>query len=497
MDFKFKIYLMLILIFYIIYIKFIRIEKFNKNNDNLSLFKINYLKYVIPIKKLRAKNILILGDKKLFGTFMLLKFDFIESIIVVNDILKNNINDSRVKLIIANPLEFIEKINTNFDVIINDLKIDISENRYYLNFFTNCINKCKYYINSVIYKNNNFNLKIGNIKNYKKLSYNKINQKFINISSTLNIKNEEYSQFTNMLFDFLEIYVIKKYFKIKNNNLLFYIIKTNFYKRIYNYHKKTKIQDIDFIYDINNKQFALFLNNEIQFNSKEYYYSHYIEFIIPLLIYKPKKILILGGGDLIGAGMILKHDFVESVTLVDIDAGVIKMCNENNVMRNVSNYVLDDNRLKVIIGDAVKYIMETEETFDFIIEDMYLEITTIKQKTDYNLLKNCITKTKILSFRDDIGSNIKSITYNIADRNIYLDVKDIKYRKMISDKKKSLLGLGYDIEEINKLDDNILDNINLYVTSYFCKSVYLNNKKYKYGYELYGIIENKILLDKI
>ena len=58
-----------------------------------------------------------------------------------------------------------------------------------------------------------------------------------------------------MLFDFLEIYVIKKYYKIKNNNLLFYIIKTNFYKRIYNYHKKTRIQDIDFIYDINNKQF--------------------------------------------------------------------------------------------------------------------------------------------------------------------------------------------------------------------------------------------------
>lgn len=79
-----------------------------------------------------------------------------------------------------------------------------------------------------------------------------------------------------MFFDFLEIYVIKKYFKIKNNNLLFYIIKTNFYKRIYNYHKKTRIQDIDFIYDINNKQFALFLNNEIQFNSNEYYYSHYI-----------------------------------------------------------------------------------------------------------------------------------------------------------------------------------------------------------------------------
>ena len=71
-------------------------------------------------------------------------------------------------------------------------------------------------------------------------------------------------------------------------------------------------------------------------------------------------------------------------------------------MKNVSNFALEDNRLKIIIGDAVKYIMNTKETYDLIVEDMYLEITTIKQKTDYNLLKNCITKTKVLSSKDDI-----------------------------------------------------------------------------------------------
>jgi len=151
MNLKFKIYFMIIFVIFIYYSKSIRIEKFTKNNSNLNLLKINYLKYVIPINKLKAKKILILGDKNLFGTFMLLKFEFINNIIVVNDILKNTINNPKVLLINSNPYEFLEKNNEYFDVIINDLNNNISKDKYYLNFFKNCINKCKYYINSVIY----------------------------------------------------------------------------------------------------------------------------------------------------------------------------------------------------------------------------------------------------------------------------------------------------------------------------------------------------------
>tara|TARA_E500000178_G_C16791505_1_gene648223 strand:+ start:291 stop:491 length:201 start_codon:yes stop_codon:yes gene_type:complete len=64
---------------------------------------------------------------------------------------------------------------------------------------------------------------------------------------------------------------------------------------------------------------------------------------------------------------------------------------------------------------------------------------------------------------------------------------------MKGNKVKSLLGLGYEYKEIQKLDDYLLNNINIYITSYFCKPVYLYKKKYTYGYESYGIIENKLL----
>ena len=160
-------------------------------------------------------------------------------------------------------------------------------------------------------------------------------------------------------------------------------------------------------------------------------------------------------------------------------------------MKNVSNFALEDNRLKIIIGDAVKYIMNTKETYDLIVEDMYLEITTIKQKTDYNLLKNCITKTKVLSSKDDIKKILGSNIYRIANKNIF--TKNIILQKMKGNKVKSLLGLGYEYKEIQKLDDYLLNNINIYITSYFCKPVYLYKKKYTYGYESYGNIENKLL----
>ena len=57
MNLKFKIYFMIIFVIYIFYSKTIRIEKFTKNNSNLNLLKINYLKYVIPINKLKYKKI--------------------------------------------------------------------------------------------------------------------------------------------------------------------------------------------------------------------------------------------------------------------------------------------------------------------------------------------------------------------------------------------------------------------------------------------------------
>ena len=93
------------------------------------------------------------------------------------------------------------------------------------------------------------------------------------------------------------------------------------------YEKKSPLQKIEFLKRDEDNTFVLLLNDEIQVHSNEYKISHNLQCSVPIERYKPKKILILGGGDLIAASFCLKYDFVESVTLVEIDSEVYWLLN--------------------------------------------------------------------------------------------------------------------------------------------------------------------------
>jgi len=162
------------------------------------------------------------------------------------------------------------------------------------------------------------------------------------------------------------------------------------------YQHKSKWQDIEFLQRDEDNTWALYLNDEIQVYSKEYKISHYLQCSLPIEKYKPKNILILGGGDLIAAAFCLKYDFVESVTLVEIDSEVVRFAKENETFRQITNDVSKDKRLSIIIGDAIEYIQQTPHKYDFIIEDVEIDFTN--QKSDISVgsfLKNCLEKAPI------------------------------------------------------------------------------------------------------
>jgi|TARA_B100001996_G_scaffold331874_1_gene280728 hypothetical protein len=162
------------------------------------------------------------------------------------------------------------------------------------------------------------------------------------------------------------------------------------------YQHKSKWQDIEFVKRDEDNTWALYLNNEIQVYSEEYELSHYLQCSLPIEKYKPKNILILGGGDLIAAAFCLKYNFVESVTLVEIDSEVVKFAKENETFRQITNDVSKDKRLSIIIGDAIQYIQQTPNKYDFIIEDVEIDFTN--QKSDISVgsfLKNCLEKAPI------------------------------------------------------------------------------------------------------
>ncbi|MBN2752049.1 MAG: polyamine aminopropyltransferase [Rhodospirillaceae bacterium] len=79
-----------------------------------------------------------------------------------------------------------------------------------------------------------------------------------------------------------------------------------------------------------------------------------------------KRVLIIGGGDGGCLREVLKHP-VESVTLVEIDAAVIAA--SKRFLPELSAGAFDDPRTRVVVGDGLKFIAETDEIFDVILVD--------------------------------------------------------------------------------------------------------------------------------
>ena len=80
-----------------------------------------------------------------------------------------------------------------------------------------------------------------------------------------------------------------------------------------------------------------------------------------------RHVLIIGGGDGGMAREVLKHQGVDRVTMVEIDAGVVDMSKRH--LPSLSAGAFDNPRLDLVITDGAKYVAETADRFDVIIVD--------------------------------------------------------------------------------------------------------------------------------
>lgn len=82
---------------------------------------------------------------------------------------------------------------------------------------------------------------------------------------------------------------------------------------------------------------------------------------------KPRRVLIVGGGDGGILREVTKHREVEQVTLVEIDKAVVETCKV--FLPRHSNGAFDDLRLRLVIDDGMHFVSTTNERFDVIISD--------------------------------------------------------------------------------------------------------------------------------
>jgi spermidine synthase len=110
------------------------------------------------------------------------------------------------------------------------------------------------------------------------------------------------------------------------------------------------------------------LDGVVQTTEKDEFIYHEMLAHVPMLAHpNPKRVLIIGGGDGGILREVLKHPSVEQVTLVEIDGQVIEIA--KRYFPKHLNGAFDDPRSRIIIGDGVKFVNETNEKFDVIISD--------------------------------------------------------------------------------------------------------------------------------
>ena len=114
----------------------------------------------------------------------------------------------------------------------------------------------------------------------------------------------------------------------------------------------------------------LFINNNLQFSSHDEYRYHEA-LVHPGLAALPwaRRVLVLGGGDGLALREILKYPQIEAVTLVDLDAAMTDLFATAPALVELNRGALSSPKVKVVNADALVWLEQNREHFDFIVVD--------------------------------------------------------------------------------------------------------------------------------
>lgn len=152
-----------------------------------------------------------------------------------------------------------------------------------------------------------------------------------------------------------------------SNKLLQYT-ESNLYQNNIIYKHSTPYQRI--ILTESNGNYQLFLNNNLQFNTKDEYRYHEV-LVHPAMAaaQSVSKVLVLGGGDGLAVREVLKYKSVQKVTLVDLDAGMTNLFKTNEILTKHNNNSLNNPKVTVYNADAFIWLQQNKEKYDVVIID--------------------------------------------------------------------------------------------------------------------------------
>ena len=113
---------------------------------------------------------------------------------------------------------------------------------------------------------------------------------------------------------------------------------------------------------------VLTLDGVVQTTEGDEFIYHEMMAHVPILAHgAAKRVLIVGGGDGGMAREVLRHDGIEQVTMVEIDAGVVAFSKQ--YLPSLSAGAFDDPRLELVIADGAAFMRDATGLYDVIISD--------------------------------------------------------------------------------------------------------------------------------
>jgi len=163
------------------------------------------------------------------------------------------------------------------------------------------------------------------------------------------------------------------------------------------YYKQSEYQKVEIIDSLAYGK-TLILDGMIMTTEKDEYVYHEMITHIPSLVHpKLEKVLIIGGGDGGAARELLKHDTIQQIDLVEIDACVIEASKQ--FLPGIASS-FSDPKVNTIVDDGIAFINNCEsEQYDLIIVDSTDPVGPAEglfTKTFYQQVHRCLTPNGIM-----------------------------------------------------------------------------------------------------
>ncbi|MFE4464013.1 polyamine aminopropyltransferase [Oerskovia sp. NPDC056781] len=115
----------------------------------------------------------------------------------------------------------------------------------------------------------------------------------------------------------------------------------------------------------------LYLSDQLQFSSvDEARYHETLAHATLTSVAAPASVAILGGGDGLLAREVLRYPSVREVTVVDLDPAVTELARTDRLVSDLNEHSFDDPRVRVVNGDAFRFMDTTDQAFDAVLIDL-------------------------------------------------------------------------------------------------------------------------------